>query len=308
MSAEEVAGEIGVSVPTVHRWERGQRLPSPRHIRRLALSLGVAEPQLVSFFDGHRPEPAAASSVRGAGLRRLRRQRRRAVCDIAEELRVHPATIYNWESGRVRIPSDLLPTLAAILQLELHWMVAYLESAAPLPVPPPPRGLRGLRRRHDMSQEDLASRLGVSRHVIGRWERSEAQPSLFLVRQLGLTLGTSPGTVASLVGLVPPRVLDRSKWRSGDLPVVLQTLRRWNGLTQLEVARRCGCSAAAVRSWEAGRTQPTGRSRERLEELYGLPHDALTVAAKIVGLRRQADVSGGRPSTRPSDPPFAVAT
>lgn len=59
---------------------------------------------------------------------------------------------------------------------------------------------------------------------------------------------------------------------------MLATLRGWNGLTQAELALRCGLHRTTVRGWENGRGVPSGRSRERLERVHGLPAGALLAA------------------------------
>jgi transcriptional regulator with XRE-family HTH domain len=46
------------------------------------------------------------------------------------------------------------------------------------------REVRGLMRKHNLSLEDVASRLGVSARSIYRWERGEAFPkSRFIIRE-----------------------------------------------------------------------------------------------------------------------------
>jgi len=46
------------------------------------------------------------------------------------------------------------------------------------------REVRGLMRKHNLSLEDVASRLGVSARSIYRWERGESLPkSRFMVRE-----------------------------------------------------------------------------------------------------------------------------
>ena len=49
-----------------------------------------------------------------------------------------------------------------------------------------------LRKKHDLSQEELAERLGVSRQAVSKWERSEASPDtdnlIALAKIYGLTL------------------------------------------------------------------------------------------------------------------------
>ncbi|TGN62857.1 XRE family transcriptional regulator [Nocardioides eburneiflavus] len=88
-----------------------------------------------------------APDVRGHGLRPLRRGAGLPVRRIAQHLGVRESTVYNWESGRVRIPGDHLPGLASLLGTSPPVLVPVLRSSPPPvargPVPP----LRRLRRR-----------------------------------------------------------------------------------------------------------------------------------------------------------------
>ena len=49
-----------------------------------------------------------------------------------------------------------------------------------------------LRKKHNLSQEELAEKLGVSRQAVSKWERSEASPDtdniIALAKIYGLTL------------------------------------------------------------------------------------------------------------------------
>lgn len=216
-----------------------------------------------------------APDVRGHGLRPLRRGAGLPVRRIAQHLGVRESTVYNWESGRVRIPGDHLPGLASLLGTSAPVLVPVLRASPPPgargPVPP----LRRLRRRTGLSQEAVARRIGTTRHRLGAWERGQVPPPLWAVRRLARTYGVPVARVAALAGVPAPRLLDPARWRPGDLPGVLATLRAWNGLTQAEVARRCGLHRTTVRGWENGRGVPSARSRERLEELHGLPAGSL---------------------------------
>ena len=279
LSPSAGATELGVHPTSVLRWERRDRLPGPDHIRDLARLVGLTTPELAGFFDAARRGPATTPpSVRGHGLRQLRQARAVSVRELAEAARVLPATVYNWEAGRARVPVGPLPTVSAVLGLEatdLHELLV----RAPVATMTVPRGhgdstLRRLRRRSGLTQTMVAQRVGVSRHTVGKWERGH-RPPLHAVRRLASTYGVPVREVARAAGVKAPRLLDEREWRRGDLPAVLRTLRHWSGLTQAQVAQLCGCSTEAVRAWESGRGRPRSTGRRRLEELYRLAPGAL---------------------------------
>lgn len=276
LTPHEVAARLGVHPTSVLRWERRERLPGPAHIHGLARSLALPPEHVAAFFDGARPSPEPPSTVRGTGLRAVRRRTGTPVAVVAAATGVPPATVYNWESGRVGVPRDRLPALAGLLGTDVADLVTRLRAPS-APPQAPTSGLRRLRRRTGLSQAQVADRVGVARHSVSVWERGTTPP-LGAVRRLARVYGVPVAVVAAAVGLTPPALLDPRRWGPGDLPQVLTVLRAWSGLTRPEVAARVGCSAAAVRSWESGRGTPRAGSRRGLERLYGLPVDGLLTA------------------------------
>lgn len=269
MSADDLARHLAVHRNSVLRWERRERLPGPDHVRALARTLDLDTSVVAGFFDAARVPAAPATGVRGHGLRSVRRAARVPVSRIADDLGVRAATVYNWEAGRARIPDEHLPRLAALVGTSEPRLRQALRSALVIEQAAPVSPLRRLRRRSGLSQEAVARRIGVSRHRIGAWERG-TRPPLWAVRALAAAYGVPVSSLARVTGLPAPPLLDRRRWERGDLPRVLWTLRAWSGLPQREVAARCGVHPTSVRAWEAGRTVPGTRSRERLERLYGL--------------------------------------
>lgn len=279
LTAADLAERVGVHPTSVLRWERRDRLPGPSHIRRLARTLAVDTAEIASFFDDVRP-PAQydVDTVRGHGLRPLRQAARVPAARLAAAVGVPTAGIYNWESGRARIPAHHLPAMAGQLGLDPGALRRFL-IAAPAAVADdrPVSELRRLRRRTGLSQALVARRIGSSRHSLSAWERG-AQPPLAAVRLLAGVYGVPVARVARAAGVTPPALLDRRTWNTGDLPEVLETVRLWTGLTQADVAERCACSVSSVRAWERGRGVPGPALRRRLEQLYGLPEGGLLTA------------------------------
>lgn len=277
----ELAGQIGVHPMSVLRWERGERLPGPEHIQGLARALGVEPRQVARFFDDMRT-PAPAAGVRGHGLRELRRRVGAGVPTLAASAGVRPSTVYNWEAGRARIPRDRLPGLAGALGLSPDRLAAEL-AAAPRAASgrpsAPPSPLRRLRHRARLTQQRAAGAAGVGRRSLGAWERGEGTPPLAAVRRLASAYGTSVAAVAAAAGIGAPPLLDPRRWGPGTLGPVVRTLRSWTGITQRELAVRCGCSTDTVRSWEAGRAVPSPRLLARVEDAFDLAPGSLRAAA-----------------------------
>lgn len=280
LRATDLAQEIGVHPMSILRWERRERLPGPVHIHALARVLELEPAHVAGFFHDARPASAAEAGHRGQGLRGLRWRASVSATHLADQVGVPASTVYNWEAGRARIPTERVDGLAQALGLSAEALVAQLAAptAAPGRPRPPSSPLRRLRHRARLSQARAAAAAGVDRHALGSWERGAGTPPLAAIRRLATAYGVPVAQVARAAGVEPPHLLDRTRWGRGDLPGVIRTLREWAGLTQGDLARRCGCSAAAVRTWESARVVPSGRMVARLELAFGLPAGALDAA------------------------------
>lgn len=283
LRATDLAQEIGVHPMSILRWERRERLPGPVHIHALARVLELEPARVAGFFDDARsaaPAPAPEVGHRGQALRDLRWRAGVPAAGIARRLGLPVSTVYNWEAGRARIPAARIDALAEVLGLSPETLVARLAAPATVIGRPdlPMSPLRRLRHRARLSQARAAAAAGVDRHALGAWERGAGTPPLAALRHLSRTYGVPVAHVARAAGTQPPHLLDRSRWRPGDLPAVIRTLREWAGLTQGQLADRCACSTAAVRTWESGRVVPSARMRTRLERAFRLPSGTLDAA------------------------------
>ena len=277
LSVHDVARDLAVHPNSVLRWERGERLPGPEHVKALAHTLELDTSAVARFFDGARAPIEPPRGFRGHGLRALRQSAGVPVRRIARRLGITTATVYNWEAGRVRIPESHVPALASVLDTEVPALTRQLVAAPATRLRAPVPQLRRLRRRTGLSQEAVARRVGTTRHRVGAWEHGE-QPPLWALRRLAAVYGVPVSRVARAAGVVASPLLDVRQWSRGDLAEVLRTLRSWSGLSQSAVAARCESHPSSVRAWENGHTVPSARSRERLERLYGLPAGALVAA------------------------------
>ncbi len=281
LRASDVAEALSVHPNTILRWERGERLPGPRVIHDLADALGVPRHQVITFFDAHRLPAEPPPGLRGTGLRPLRRRRDLPAQELADALGVPVHTLYNWESGRCRVPHRFLGPLAEALQVtpnRMHLLLATAPEVARPPAAPTARTLQALRRRRGLTVTASARFVGVSRWSIRAWEDRRTVPPLWAVRRLAGLYGVAAAEVAGVCGVALDLKLHPGTWRPGDLGEVLVTLRAWTGVTQRDVAGRLGAGTATVRAWEAGRCRPRAASLRKLERLFGLPVAALDAA------------------------------
>lgn len=64
-----------------------------------------------------------------------------------------------------------------------------------------------------------------------------------------------------------------------DMGIAIKTLRVRMGMTQRQLAEKCGTSKNAVSSWETGRAWPPKGTVERVCEALGVPTSYLILAS-----------------------------
>lgn len=273
-SAPELATVIDVHPATVFRWERRERQPGPGEVTSLSAALGV-DRAIVSEFFLRGLQPVHSDGYPGRALRILRDRAGTSAGIVARSIGVPPHTVYNWESGRARIPAARVGELAAFFGTGPSELTGFLRRNSSCTLRSPEAAstgnrLRSLRSRKGLSIGALAPRLGVSAWALRNWELDRRKPTWHGIRQLALHLDVPIATIAQIVGLTPPPELRPAEWTPGSLGTVLRLLRNWSGLTQQELAVSCGCSGETVRGWEAARFAPSDGHRRTLEDLYRL--------------------------------------
>ena len=277
LTSRDVAEAVGVTTACLLRWERRQRKPGPAAAAALAAVLGLEPEHLDRFFAESSECPLVDDSLPAFGIRALRKRRQVPAERIAESLGVTTRTVYRWERGGSRLPIRLVAPLAGSLGMEADELIGALRSSprGPRAIGRPSGELAGLRGEAGHSQAGVAELLGVSRTTVRGWENGSVVPPWPAIRQMAALYGVSVTVLAKAAKAGGPELLAPDAWRPGDLARVLRLLRRWNGLTQAEVARQCDVSTGSVRGWEHGRQQPGSSARRGLEALYRLPDDAL---------------------------------
>lgn len=84
---------------------------------------------------------------------------------LAKQLGVNPGTMVNWERNATTPALRLVPRI-------IHFIGCF-------PLAPGhflPEKLKVYRRPQDLSQKELAGRLGVDESTVGRWERGRRDP------------------------------------------------------------------------------------------------------------------------------------
>ena len=128
-SAPELATVVDVHPATVFRWERRERQPGPGEVTSLSAALGV-DRAVVSEFFLRGLEPARSDGHPGKAVRILRDRAGVSAGVVARAIGVAPHTVYNWESGRARVPVAQIDHLAAFFGIGPDELTSFLRRNA----------------------------------------------------------------------------------------------------------------------------------------------------------------------------------
>ncbi len=127
------------------------------------------------------------------------------------------------------------------------------------------RTLPSLRKRFGLTQRELAGLLGVAPLTIGSWEQGKSRPRKGSLAQIIALRSMDQAQLDAALGRqpIPPAMK----------PVQIRRLRKGLSLTQGELGKLLGVSAAAVGSWESGRASPGQDNRKALAQVGGMTQD-----------------------------------
>ncbi len=170
--------------------------------------------------------------------------------EVAHVVEVHPTTVLRWERCE-RLPGPThVRGLAHAYGVPVPAIAGFFDRVR-TPAGPmdgcPGRGLRRLRRMHDLPAAALAEQLGVPVHTVYNWEAGRARVPQDRIAQLAQTFSLHQGALE--------RLLDR--WADWQAPTEtgvrpLRRLRLRAGLSQAELARLAGIGVTSLKSYEQG--------------------------------------------------------
>ena len=272
LSLAAAARLLGVHATTYQRWEAGRR-PYHRHLRTIADVLGDDLASVTALAGPAprrtgRPAPADAPPLMrarlAAGLNRVQ---------LGRALHVGPAMVYQWERGRTRPPSDVLPRLAVHLGLTREAIDNALAGHPPsrhdgevLP------GLGSTLRRYGWPRTRVQHLLGVAATTAFEWETGRTRAPTWALRRLAVAVGADLDDLVSAARRRPDGPAGRT---------TLAMMRKRARMTQREAAAVLGVSASSLGRYETGRRRvdlPTARS---MAQVYRVPLPRVLAAAGL---------------------------
>jgi transcriptional regulator with XRE-family HTH domain len=268
----ELGRLLHVGPAAIYRWESGLGCPPPDRLDALARALGLTATELDNALVDH--PPSRFDGVRLPGLGAVLRHRGVRRRQVRQLLGVSLSTVYEWESGRTRVPRRVIGLFADACQMEQEELV---RQACAGPRPASPRSaLAAIRRRAGMTQREAAAVLRLSPSTLSRYENGHRAVRLPLARRLARAYSVKLGTVLAACDVVPPRMLLTPTWTPEQLPRILADLRVAAGASKSQVARSAQVGHSTVGRWETGESRPSRLALATLEATYELSPGRLT--------------------------------
>lgn len=104
--------------------------------------------------------------------------------ELAKILGVTRQTVSKWEADICRPKANVLQALCGLFGVDMSYFTGE-EDLPPQQICTLGEFIRKLRRRADLSQEQFAERMGVSRRMISQWEIDEVKPRAGMLQKLG---------------------------------------------------------------------------------------------------------------------------
>jgi len=155
------------------------------------------------------------------------------------------------------------------------------------------------REQNGLSQNELASKLGISQGTVSNWETGKAQPDAGQLKRLKSILG--------------PEIFSE-QWTPGVLegPSIvgawLSKARQKSGLTQQELAEKAGVTQVTISHIETGRARnPQPRTIKLLGDALGEPFEneamrELEEASQVKGIGQLTDFNPHDRAEYPNEP------
>jgi DNA-binding transcriptional regulator YiaG len=182
VTQQELARLLEVSPVTVTAWETGKSHPRSRNLTQLT-ALGEKEQADIDAALGRPPVPDFTS----ADIKRLRKGLGVTQTKLARLIGVSPAAVTAWETGKTLPKRASRHALGQLVEKPRAEVDAQLQAAGLLP--PQEATISGeeikrLRQQADMSQRDLARKLGVSVNSVCNWETGRTEPRRASIKKL----------------------------------------------------------------------------------------------------------------------------
>ena len=231
LTQKDLAYLLDVSSPTVGSWERGDTEPQKTNRVKIKELREKSKEDVEEMLDQEE------KPVESKGIRAIRDKHGLTQKELAEKLDVTPTTVSNWEQGETTPQSEMVDKIQNIGVGEQEDEDTFTGD-----------DIKQLRDEKDLSQSDLAEKLGVSGGTVSNWERGESSPG--------------PDTIERIQNIEASE--EERETLSGQ---EMKDLRGELDMSQSDLADRLDVSPGTVSNWETGKSQPDSDTVEKIKAL-----------------------------------------
>lgn len=148
--------------------------------------------------------------------------------------------------------------------------------------------LKSLRKAADITQQELADRVGVHLQTVSKWERGITEPDMCMFGEIASALGV---TIEELWGVPSAEESCGGVFDVAALGRAILSERRRAGESQSALAQALGVSAGAVSKWERGVVCPDFETLLALASHFGVAPSRLYYSAPCESAAEHAEGS-----------------
>lgn len=175
MTQEELGEKLATSPSTIGMYEQNRRTPDIYKLTSVAEIFGVSTDYLLGIEERDGMETGGDSLYLAGNLKILREQKGKTQQVLATQLGVSDGAIAMWETGSRTPGIGMIVELARYHGVSLDDLV--LKDMRPA-IPTYARNLAYLRKKHDMTQNDIANLLRVSKATSCKYENGNVEPTI----------------------------------------------------------------------------------------------------------------------------------
>ncbi|MBQ8528490.1 MAG: helix-turn-helix domain-containing protein [Clostridia bacterium] len=176
LTQKELSLLINKSESTVRMWELGKSEPDIQTIRMLSEIFSISTDYIISEVQSSVPPKSTDKTARpltiGDRIRLLRKESGMSQEDLAILLNITKQAVYKYESGIVtNIPIDKIEVLSKIFNVSPGFIAGWREELSDnINSNDLPKKIYILRRKHNLTLEQVADIVGVGKSTVRKWE------------------------------------------------------------------------------------------------------------------------------------------
>lgn len=252
LSQEELAEKLNISQKSISKYELGNRKPQYKVLVRMAEYFGVTTDYLLGVTDSTENEPESSVTRKfGNRLRELRVSEGITQLQMAVILDTSKSNISKYEAGTVEPGMEKINEIARFFKVTTDYLFG-METGGNTMIG---GKIAELRKELELSQEELAKKIGVSRSALSLYEIDRREPDLETVKKIASLFGVTTDYLLGAEGdaMGTEEKINEITQRVGRN---IRSIREQAGLSQDEFAEGFSVKQPTVANWETGKRQP----------------------------------------------------